>query len=83
MNDNAVRPDHAVEQNVTVDTENDRVVIGDVAVSVRDREGRKMALDHVSEADGYAAFAGTPDGDLIELTGEKASLEFEEVDDAE
>jgi len=64
---------------ITAEPDNDRIVIGDVGVFVRDSEGYRMAYDHGSHADGYAAFVGRPEGDGVELTGEESTLVFEEA----
>lgn len=47
------------ETNLSIDKENDEVVIGGTSVALRGPDGRKLTIDHVSEADGYVAFAET------------------------
>lgn len=64
------------------DKENDRVVIGDVAITVRDSEGELMAVDHASAMDGYVAFLEKGDAEgMVRSGGESATLEFREADD--
>ncbi|WP_224337902.1 hypothetical protein [Haloprofundus halobius] len=59
----------ADETEIRSDRENDRVIVGDVAVTLRGEDGVKIPIDHASPADGYVAF-----------TGGYLHLQFQEVD---
>lgn len=52
------------------DKENDRILLEDIAISLRGEDGRKIPPDHSSALDGYVAFA---EGNL--------HLTFEEVNE--
>lgn len=45
--------------DIEIDKENRELVIGDQKIALRDANGGKLSVDHVSDADGYIAFTET------------------------
>jgi len=50
--------DHSSPE-IRLDRDNNRILLDGIALTLRDEDGVKLAIDHASTADGYVAFADT------------------------